>query len=193
MRRATRHGREGEATISPARQRRWSLAAVLCVLALVSACSSPAPSRKAALHRPSAGGMVSPAAAPAVASATPSPSPRPAQPRPLPAYCHAGGTALWDALASCGWPGPTNTGPDLSQCPGGRLTPNAGSLSRTIVITAANSVISCEDITGMVDIEARNVTIKNSSITSNSGKTGEDANGTAHITVGVGGAIGILT
>lgn len=54
------------------------------------------------------------------------------------------------------------------------------------MITAANSVISCEDITGMVDIEARNVTIKNSSITSNSGKTGEDANGTADITVGVG-------
>ncbi len=54
------------------------------------------------------------------------------------------------------------------------------------MITAANSVISCEDITGMVDIEARNVIIKNSSIISNSGKTGEDANGTADITVGVG-------
>lgn len=127
--------------------------------------------------------MVSPGAAPAVASALPSPSPRPAQARPLPAYCHAGGSALWGALASCGWPGPTNTGPDLSKCPGGRLRPNGGSLSRTIVITAANSVISCEDITGMIDIRAQNVTIENSIVTSNSGKTGENANGTSDILV----------
>jgi hypothetical protein len=163
-------------------------AAALCLLALVSACSGPAPVRHTASPKstrvasPDAS-RVSPLAAPAVASATRSPSPKPTSHGPAPAYCRAGGTRLWANLAACDWPGPTNTGPDLAQCPGGRLTSNAGSLSRTIVISSDNTVISCENITGMIDIQAQNVTIKNSIVTSNSGETGDSANGTADIKV----------
>lgn len=190
------HGREGDATPTAHRQRKPSpprrtavLAAVLCLLALLAACSAPA--RQTASHSSPAAvspdaSKVSPLAAPAVASAQRSPSPSPTSPGPVPAYCRAGGARLWANLAACGWPGPTNTGPDLSQCPGGRLTSNAGSLGRTIVISSDNTVINCEDITGMIDIQAQNVTIKNSIVTSNSGKTGEDANGTSDILVDVG-------
>jgi hypothetical protein len=28
---------------------------------------------------------------------------------------------VWDHLEQCGWPGPSNTGPDPSQCPGNTL------------------------------------------------------------------------
>jgi hypothetical protein len=172
-----------------------AMAAVLCLLTLLTllaACAAaPSAPAGAPAARPtpqvdSAGAsMVSSAASPAVAAA-PSAAAKPAAPRPLPAYCRAGGAALWANLAGCGWPGPANTGPDLSQCPGGRLTPNAGSLSRTITIATAGTVISCQDITGLVDIEAQHVTIENSTITGNSGKAGENANGTADIMVGDG-------
>jgi len=185
------HSREGDATIVLARVPGSLIVGwlTLCLLASVSACSGPAAAGKSASRSPSAtvgagGSMVSPAAPAAIASAAVASAARsPSPPRPLPGYCNGGGATLWANLASCDWPGPTNTGPDLSQCPGGRLTPNAGSLSRTIDITAANTVISCEDITGMIDIDAPNVTIKNSIVTSNSGKTGEDANGTSDILV----------
>jgi hypothetical protein len=103
--------------------------------------------------------------------------------QPAAAYCRSGGAALWANLAGCGWPGPGNTGPDLAQCPGGRLTPDSGSLARTIAVTTANAVISCADITGRLDIRAPGVTIKNSVIESNSGLKGESANGTADINV----------
>jgi hypothetical protein len=103
--------------------------------------------------------------------------------QPEPAYCHTGGAALWANLATCGWPGPGNTGPDLAQCPGGHLTPEGGSLTQTIAVTAANTVISCKNITGRLDIQAPGVTIKDSVITSDSGMTGESANGTADIKV----------
>jgi len=105
-------------------------------------------------------------------------------PRPAEAgYCRRGGAKVWANLASCGWPASANTGPDLSQCPGHRLAANAGSLTRTIRVTAANTVISCESIQGMLDIEAQNVTVKDSVIESNSGKLGEAANGSADIKV----------
>jgi hypothetical protein len=71
----------------------------------------------------------------------------------------------------------------MSQCPGGRLTADSGPLTRVIRITAPGTVIACQDIRGMVDVEAQNVTIKNSVIESNSGKTGEAANGTAGIKI----------
>ena len=111
---------------------------------------------------------------------------RDAGPYPGPAeagYCRRGGAKLWANLASCGWPASANTGPDLSQCPGHRLVANAGSLTRTIRVTAANTVISCENIQGMLDIEAPHVTVRDSVIESNSGKLGEAANGTADIKV----------
>jgi hypothetical protein len=104
----------------------------------------------------------------------------------LPSYCATGGASLWSNLATCGWPGPTNTGPDLTQCPNGQLTAVGTSPSQAIVFKTANAVISCENITGMVTIAAPNVTIQNSVVTSNSGKLGIAANGTAGITVNDG-------
>ena len=97
--------------------------------------------------------------------------------------CARGGPGLWANLGKCGWPGPTNTGPQLSHCPHHQLAPMGGGLSRPIVIRTSGAVISCRSITGMVFIEARNVMVKNSTIISNSGRTGLAANGTADITV----------
>src|SRR5262249_44669895 len=34
--------------------------------------------------------------------------------------CSKGGEYLWTHLAVCGWPGSSNTGPKLSECPGGK-------------------------------------------------------------------------
>ena len=73
----------------------------------------------------------------------------------------------------------------FEEMPGQRFDVN--DLSRRIKdrdpVTAANTVISCESIQGMLDIEAQNVTVKDSVIESNSGKLGEAANGTADIKV----------
>jgi hypothetical protein len=151
------------------------LAAAMCTAALATACSSSAPPAKSV--SPTAQGSV--AASSPVASATPSPTSH----EPRPAFCRNGGAKLWANLATCGWPDATNTGPDLSQCPGDRLVANSGSLTRNLQVTTPNTVISCEDIQGMLDIRAPNVTVKNSVIESNSGKKGEDANGTADIKV----------
>jgi hypothetical protein len=100
-----------------------------------------------------------------------------------PAACTKGGTYLWSNLARCGWPGPANTGPVASHCPSGRLSVNAGSASRTIRLTSANAVVSCQNITGCLDITAPNVTISNVQIACTSGRTGEAANGTGVIKI----------
>jgi hypothetical protein len=83
--------------------------------------------------------------------------------------CAAGGSDLWNNLEKCGWPGPSNTGPDLSQCPGGILTNNSGPNTRVITISTPGTVISCENITGGLQITAQNVTIKNSIVTYDGG------------------------
>jgi hypothetical protein len=106
--------------------------------------------------------------------------------RPSARYCHTGGARLWANLAACGWPGPANTGPNLSQCPGRRLVPRGTSLRRVIEVRTANAVISCQKILGVLDIEARNVMVRNTSIMSSSGKKGLAANGTADIFVADG-------
>src|SRR5216110_2439621 len=87
-----------------------ALLAALGVVLSLAACSHPAPAKTSTLSvSPAAEATTrSPVASSPAASATPSP-------RPLPAYCHTGGAELWANLATCGWPGPTNTGPDLSQ------------------------------------------------------------------------------
>jgi Right handed beta helix region len=107
----------------------------------------------------------------------------PAHASQAPAFCHAGGARLWARLAACGWPGRANTGPRISQCPSHRLTRLHRGLGRAIVITTPNAVISCRQITGMLDIKASGVTVKDSTIVSNSGKRGQAANGTADIYV----------
>ena len=155
-----------------------ALLAAFGVVLSMAACSHPAPAKTSVV-------AVSPAAEATTRSpATPSPTaPATPSPPPLPAYCHQGGPEMWANLAACGWPGPTNTGPDLSQCPGGQLADDGGSITRTVPVTKPNTVISCETVHGMLDIEAQNVTIENSVVVANSGKTGEDANGTGAIKV----------
>jgi hypothetical protein len=122
---------------------------------------------------------------PAAASA----SARPHHAGSEPGYCRTGGAALWGDLASCGWPGPANTGPALARCRGHRLTPRGSSLEQAVVIRNRGAVISCQKISGMVFVKARNVVIKDTVIVSNSGRKGMQANGTAGITVAYGASI----
>ncbi|MEJ0049075.1 MAG: hypothetical protein WDN04_25405 [Rhodospirillales bacterium] len=89
-----------------------------------------------------------------------------------PLACATGGVLLWTNLEACGWPGPANTGPVLSQCPGGVLTINSGAPTRQITISTPGTVISCEIITGGLQIAAQNVTIKNSIIAYDGGGKG---------------------
>jgi len=79
---------------------------------------------------------------------------------------------VWQSLEACGWPGPSNTGPDLTQCPGGVLTTNSGSTTRKITISTPGTVISCQNITGSLQITAQNVTIKNSIVSYDGGGVG---------------------
>jgi Right handed beta helix region len=103
-----------------------------------------------------------------------------------PAYCQHGGPQLWAHLTACGWPGPASTGPKLSRCPRQRLVPAGTGLGRAIVIRKPDAVISCQQMRGMLKIEARNVTVRNSTIASDSGARGLAANGTAAIYVAEG-------
>jgi hypothetical protein len=90
---------------------------------------------------------------------------------------------VWASLEACGWPGPSNTGPDLTQCTGGTLTNVTGPVN----VTAANSTISCQNITGGVNVRAQNVTIKNSIVSYNAGG-GLAASGTGVININDGGS-----
>lgn len=95
--------------------------------------------------------------------------------------CIKGGAYLWSHLESCGWPGPSNTGPVLSQCPGGVLTNNTGNLSRTITISTDNTNLSCQNITGCIRITGSNIIMNNIKITCNTGLKGTAANGKGSI------------
>src|SRR5579859_2272914 len=99
-----------------------------------------------------------------------------------PAYCKDGGQKLWDNLAACGWPGRLNTGPVLSDCPGGKLVPR-GDGTTMIVLNTPNQVISCADLRGPVVIRAANVTITNSTVET---MHGTGANGSSSILVDLG-------
>lgn len=72
-----------------------------------------------------------------------------------PAQCANGGSYLWNNLETCGWPGTTNTG-----VPAGTTLTNAS--SRTI--TANNTVIDGQNITGNITVNATGVIIRNSKI-----------------------------
>jgi len=157
------------------------LAVIVGAAALLAACSSPAPPVKSAGSHPPVTASASPST-PASAPATPSAVPSETPTGPPPGWCQQGGARLWANLTSCGWPGPGNTGPDMSQCPHG-LTPDNGPLTRTIRITAPNTVISCEHVEGIIDVEAPNFTIRNSIVIANSGKTGLAANGSGAIKI----------
>lgn len=154
------------------------LAVILSAGVLLAACSGPAPAPKSAGSQPPVSASATPSGSPSAPSATPSQTPT----APPPAWCQHGGARMWANLSTCGWPGPGNTGPDMSQCPNG-LTGNNGPVTRTIRITAPNTTISCEHVEGMIDVEAPNFTIKNSIVIANSGKTGEAANGSGAIKI----------
>ena len=80
---------------------------------------------------------------------------------------------VWQNLEACGWPGPANTG-----YPSG--TPLRATQGRTI--SADNTVIDGEKITGGLVIAAKNVTVRNSWIISSFG-TGTAVNGTGVIKI----------
>jgi hypothetical protein len=167
------------AVLLQARRRAWPAAAA-AVLTLGATLTVLSPATALASQRATAQG---PDQAQFVSSGHAHPL---AHGAPAPAFCRHGGPRLWAHLAACGWPGPANTGPRLSHCPRHRLVPRGSSLGRAIVIRKANAVISCQQIKGMLHIEARNVTVRNSTIKSNSGAKGLAANGTAAIYVADG-------
>lgn len=73
----------------------------------------------------------------------------------VPVQCANGGTYLWNNLETCGWPGAGNTG-----VPAGTTLTNAN--GRTI--TANNTVIDGQNITGNITVNATGVIIRNSKI-----------------------------
>ncbi len=77
----------------------------------------------------------------------------------------------WASLEACGFPGAKNTGYEASACPNG-LTANSGATTRVVNVTQDNTVISCQRITGKLNITAKNVTVKNSYISYDGGGAG---------------------
>jgi hypothetical protein len=109
----------------------------------------------------------------------------------VPSYCLSGGQILWDHLVTCGWPGESNTGPDLSDCPGHQLVPR-GNGTDPIVLSTPNEVVSCADLRGMVMIRAANVTIINSAVETRSG-TGASGSGSIKVDIGASATISHVT
>ncbi|MEP6799742.1 MAG: hypothetical protein ABI890_16415 [Lapillicoccus sp.] len=89
-------------------------------------------------------------------------------------------SAVWGRLAACGWPGPTTTG-----------YPQGQTFVKTVhgglVITADNTVINGWKVTGGIQVRARNVTIRNSWVTSNFG--GASGSGVVNINPGASATI----
>jgi hypothetical protein len=153
--------------------------------------SSPAPSTtRPSSPAPSTTRPSSPAptttrpSSPAPTTTRPS-SPAPTTTPPLAAACQFDGGYVWANLEACGWAGPSNTGPASANCPGG-LTANSGALTRTIRITAPSTVLSCQRITGCIEVAAANVVLRDVEVTCSSGRTGEEANGTGVVYVAEG-------
>jgi hypothetical protein len=119
------------------------------------------------------------AAALAGASAAGASPAAPGRSAPAPPNCDSGGRVLWDHLAACGWPGVSNTGPDLADCPGHQLSLR-GNGDTPIYIRDPGTVVSCEDLRGLVYIYAPGVTITNSAVDA---KSGTGASGSAGIRV----------
>jgi hypothetical protein len=98
---------------------------------------------------------------------------------------------VWSTLEACGWPGPNNTGPDLSSCPNRALTDMGGSNTQTIAVDRDAAVIECANVRGTLRVTAKNVIIRNSRVAYDSGKRGEAANATAPIWVADGASVTI--
>jgi hypothetical protein len=136
--------------------------------------SVPKPPTSSTSTAPSGGGSSGGSSS----SSTSIPPPSSSSSGPAPASCASNGPYVWANLATCGWPSAANTGPVVSQCPGGLKA-----VSGTVTVTKANTVVQCENISGCMKIEAPGVTVQNVKIACTSGKTGENANGTSVIYV----------
>jgi hypothetical protein len=104
------------------------------------------------------------------------------------ARCRTNGDYVWSHLGKCGWAGPANTGPRVSTCPNDKLRDRGHNARSVIRVTRPGTTISCQRIIGCLNVEAPGVTIRDVAIRCTSGRTGEDANGTAVIDVRPGGA-----
>lgn len=96
---------------------------------------------------------------------------------------------VWSTLEACGWPGSENTGPDLTQCPGGKLTDMGGASMPTLRVDGDGDVIECANVRGTLRVTGKNVVVRNSRVAYDSGKKGEAANATAAIFVEDGASI----
>ena len=99
-----------------------------------------------------------PVSAPGGAGTNRSPSPSPT-PTPAPTPTPVTGNCTPPNYSACGYPDATNTGVPA----GTTLTNVSGDCVR---ITTPNTVINGQHITGCIQVEANNVTIQNSEITS---------------------------
>lgn len=100
-----------------------------------------------------------------------------------PAACASNGAYVWSHLRRCGWPSAATTGPNARRCPGDRLRTRGTDPQRIIHVTRPNATLSCRRIVGCLRIEAPGVRLRDLAVRCTSGRTGEDANGTAVIDV----------
>jgi hypothetical protein len=143
-----------------------------------SASSTPPSTSQASTSTPATSGPVT--SSPATTSPAPSSPPTstgapastgvPTSTAPAPAGC-ANPKNPWSTLEACGWPGPANTGYRTAACPNG-LTVNSGSTTRVISVTKDSTVLSCQRITGSLDVQAKNVVIKDSYVSYDGGGVG---------------------
>ena len=88
---------------------------------------------------------------------------------------------VWSTLEECGFPGPDNTGPNPASCPGGTLIEMGSSSMPTIELDKDGALFECVNLRGRLRVTAKNVVIRNSRVTYDSGKKGGSANATAAI------------
>ena len=139
-----------------------------------SADPSATPPASAAEGTAASGGQAPGATTPSTAAPTtkataaPTTKPPPATTSPPATSPPAGCGNPWANLEGCGWAGPGNTGYRSANCPNG-LTSNGSSTTGRVSITAANSVVSCQRITGALIIAAPNVTVRDSIVSFDGG------------------------
>lgn len=95
-----------------------------------------------------------------------------------PTSASCAGTAVWSSLAACGWPGPGNTG-----YPSGTSLKASGAL----VITKAGTVVDGLNVTGGIQVRAKDVVIRNSMVSMSAG--GKNGSGVININPGASATI----
>lgn len=89
-------------------------------------------------------------------------------------------SAVWSNLVACGWPGPSSTGYPAGQA-------FARTVTGGYVVTTDNTVIDGWRVSGGIQVRAKNVTIRNSWITSDFG--GASGTGTVNINPGASATV----